>query len=88
MAARKRRYARRAAGGIKPIVDGALAGTAAGVLSGYIGAWGAPIGTLAIGYFRKNNTLKTLGGYELGGYIANMLPFGGSGGNGGGFFHS
>lgn len=83
-----RRYARRAGGSMKPILDGVLAGAGGQILSGYIGAPGAPIATIGVGYFRKNNTLKTIGGLELGAVIANMLPFGGGGGNGGGFFHS
>lgn len=69
-----KRYVRRSAGGAKPIIDGAMAGLGANVLGGFIGPWGAPIATLGVGFIRKNNTLKTLGGYELGAQIAGFLP--------------
>lgn len=75
---------------MKPIIDGALAGVAGNIASRYVGAWGAPIATLGIGYFRKNNTLKTIGGIEAGAMLGSMVGgvFGGGNGNGGGFFHS
>jgi len=84
-----RRYARRAGGSMKPIIDGALAGLGGQILGNYIGAYGAPIATLGVGFIRKNNTLKTLGGVELGASLAGMIPiFGGGGSGGNGFFQS
>lgn len=73
---------------MKPILDGAIAGVAGGILSNWLGGYGRPAGHLAVGYFRKNNTLKTIGGVELGEALAGGIGgmFGGNGG--GGFFHS
>jgi hypothetical protein len=83
-----RRSARRVAGGsTKPLIDGALGGLAAQVGGKFLNGWGQPLGYIAVGMFRKNSTLTTLGGVALGGQIANMIPFLGNGnGNTGGFF--
>ncbi len=74
------RRARTAGGSMKPIIDGAIAGAGGQLASGFLGNYSMPVVTLGVGYFRKNNTLKTLGAYELG----QMLAGGFSGGNGGG----
>lgn len=83
------RRARRAAGGsMKPIIDGALAGIAGQLAGNFMGGFGQPIAHLGIGYFRKNNTLKTLGGIELGSMLGQRVGgmFGGNGTNGGGAY--
>ena len=83
------RRARRAAGGsMKPIIDGALAGIAGQLAGNFMGGFGQPIAHLGIGYFRKNNTLKTLGGIELGSMLGQRVGgmFGGGGTNGGGTY--
>jgi len=84
-----RRYARRArstGGSMKPVIDGVLGGVGASLGSKYLGSWGAPAGYLAVGYFRKNNTLKTLGAVQLGQQIAGMIPMIGGGGSNGGLY--
>lgn len=79
----KRSYRRASggAGGFKPIVDGVLAGAGGQVASKYIGAWGQPAAILGVGYFMKNNTLKTIGGMQIGAMLGGM--FAGNGGLGG-----
>lgn len=86
--ARRRRSYRRTArraytarGGMKPIMDGAIGGVAAEAGQKYLGAIGAAGGTIAAGYLLKNNTLKTLGGYQLGSYLGDQLPVIGGGGS-------
>ena len=71
-------------GGLKPVVDGAIAGVAGGILQKWLGKWAIPGAAVAVGMWRKNATLKTEGGRELGLMISQGLPFfGGNGGNGG-----
>jgi len=77
----KRAYTKRG-GGMKQILDGVLAGVGGQLAGNYIGGWGAPIATTAVGMFRNNSTLKTIGGLQIGGMIAGMIPFIGGGGNG------
>ncbi len=83
-----RRYARRARSygpkGTKTIIDGVLGGVGASIGSKYLGSWGAPAAYIGVGYFRNNNTLKTLGAVQLGQQLATMIPFIGGGGNGNG----
>jgi S-methylmethionine-dependent homocysteine/selenocysteine methylase len=84
-----RRYVRRArsfGGGQKQIVDGLLGGVGASLGSKYLGSYGAGAGYLAVGYFRNNNTLKTLGAVQLGQQIAGMIPMIGGGATNGGLF--
>jgi len=86
---RARRYTRRAGNSMKPMVDGLLAGAGGNVLSGFIGNWGTPIATLGVGWFRKNTTLKTIGGMQLGYQLGSMIPVIGNksgGSNGSGLF--
>jgi len=87
---RARRYyakARGGGGGFKPIIDGLLAGAAGGLATKYMGNMGHPIATLGIGYFRKNNVLKTEGARELGAMLVTQFAGGSNvGGGGGGFF--
>jgi hypothetical protein len=77
-----KRYYRRArggGGGAKQIIDGVIVGAAGAFLNGKI-PYAAPIATLAVGFFRHNATLKTLGGIQ----IAQALMGGAGLGNGGG----
>jgi hypothetical protein len=77
---------RRASSGnsFKPIVNGVLAGAGGKLATKYVGSWGRPLAYVGIGYFMKDNTLKTLGGIGIGETIGSMVT--GNGGNGGGFF--
>jgi len=88
---RARSYARRARGGggngnMKGIIDGVLAGAVGGLATKYIGAYGQPIGTLGVGWFRKNPTLVTLGGMQVGSMLVGK--FAGGSAAGGSFFQS
>jgi len=90
--ARRRNYRRRigrartAGGSFKPIIDGLLAGAAGGLATKYMGNMGHPVATLGIGYFRKNNVLKTEGARELGAMLVNQFAGGSNVGGGSGFF--
>ena len=79
------RRARSFGGGMKPIIDGVLAGALGGVLTNYIGGYGHAAATVGVGYFRNNVTLKTEGAREIGAMLASNF-FGGSGINSGGFW--
>jgi len=83
----KRVYSRaRASVPMKNVMDGVFAGVVSGVASNWLGGWGSPVGKLAIGWWRRNSTLSTMAGIEFGNMISGVLPFGGSGSSGGGFF--
>ena len=89
---RARSYSRRARGGggggnMKGIIDGVLAGAAGGLATKYIGAYGAPIATLGVGWFRKNPTLTTLGGLQVGNMLVSQFT-GTGGSSSGSFFQS
>jgi hypothetical protein len=72
--------ARRAAGAsFKPMLDGLMAGFAGQVASKYVGGYGHPAASIAVGMFRHNNVLVTEGARELGAQIAHNLPFFGNG---------
>ena len=96
MARRKTRYRtrtrtvyRRARGGggkAKQIIDGVLAGAVGSYAGNFLGGFGEPAAYIGIGWFRKNSTLSTLGGVQLGAMLGSMLGGGGSGN--GGFFQS
>lgn len=73
---------------MKGTIDGLLAGAAGNLAGKYLGSMGQPIGTLGVGWFRKNNTLMTIGGLQLGSMLINMTGIGGGNGNGGGFFQA
>jgi len=80
---RYKRAARRvygARGGIKPIMDGAIGGIAAEAGQKFLGGYGGALGTIAAGYFMKNATLKTIGGYQLGSMLGDQIPGIGGGG--------
>ena len=63
------------------MIDGAMAGIAAEAGQKFIGAYGAPIGIGAVGMIRKNATLKTIAGLQMGSMIGDMLPVIGGGGS-------
>jgi len=65
---------------MKPMLDGFIAGFAGQFATKYIGNYGHPAATLAVGFFRKNQVLKTEGARELGAMLATNIPF--LGGNG------
>lgn len=73
------RKARSYGGKYKPILDGLLAGAVNKFVGGYIPIPG--VGNLAVGYFRKNQTLMTLGGMQLLDALGNF----GSTGSGNGY---
>ncbi len=87
----RRRYARRArraigGAGMKPLIDGAIAGIAAEAGQKFIGGYGAPLGIAAVGMWRRNATLKTIAGMQLGSLIGDKIPMiGGNGSALGGF---
>jgi len=93
MARRRRSYRRavgRARGGggsFKPIIDGFLAGAAGGLATAYLGKFGHPAATLGIGYFRKNNVLKTEGARDLGAMLVSQFSGGMNVGGGSGGFN-
>jgi len=79
-----RRTARRAytaRGGMKPIIDGVIGGIAAEAGQKFLPGYGGALGTTAAGYFMKNSTLKTIGGFQLGSMLGDMLPVIGGGGS-------
>jgi len=84
---RARRVVRRArsigGGGLKPVLDGAMAGALGEFATKYVGGWGHPAATLGVGYFRNNVTLKTEGARELGAMIVSQFGFGGGQAGGG-----
>lgn len=83
---RARSYAPRGQG--KQIIDGLMAGAGGAIASKYIGnsALVQPAVNIGVGYFRRNSTLKTLGGVQLGVALANMFTGNGAGiGGGGGY---
>ena len=82
---RKARRAYTARGGMKPIIDGVIGGVAAEAGQKFLGGYGGALGTTAAGYFLKNSTLKTIGGFQLGSMLGDQLPVIGGGGKVGGF---
>ena len=86
----KRVYSRsRSFGGVKTkqILDGVLAGAAETFATRYLGAWGEPAALIGVGWFRRNTTLSTLGGIEIGQMIGGMVGGGGAT-TGGSFYQS
>lgn len=92
MAARRRRYVRARTiyrrargrrssgmGGLKPLIDGFLAGAGGQVAQKYIGPYGHPVAAIGVGWFRRNPVLKIVGARELGAMVASQFV-----GNGGG----
>lgn len=84
---KRRRRNSNSGGGMKPIIDGGLAGIGGNFASRFIGPWGHPAAALAVGWWSKNAILKTEGAREAGALIGQMLPFigGGSAGVGGAY---
>lgn len=74
-----RGYRRRGgAGGFRPVINGLIAGVVANLAVKYIGSWGAPAANIGAGWWLKNDTLKTIGGIQLGNVVSGMIPFIGS----------
>lgn len=74
---RARKTYRRSRGGggsFKPIIDGLLAGIAGQFAGKYIGGYGHPAASIAVGMWRKNQVLQTEGARELGAQLAANLP--------------
>lgn len=85
MARRKRSYASRrprrrssSGGGTKQILDGVLAGTAMSLARKFLPntPFVDDAAVLGVGYFRKNQTLKIIGGMGLGQDLAGIIPLG------------
>lgn len=77
----KKVYSKSRGGGgqFKSMIDGGLAGVGGQIAQRWLGAYGHPVATLAVGYWRKNNTLQTEGARELGALLATQLPIIGGG---------
>jgi hypothetical protein len=61
-------------GGLKPVIDGLIAGMGGQLASRWIGIYGHPAASIVVGMFRHNSTLKTEGARELGAALASQLP--------------
>ena len=62
---------------MKPIIDGLLAGAGAGLIKNFVNfPMADDLALLGVGYFRKNNTLKTLGAIGLAGDLLNFSGIG------------
>jgi len=84
MARRKtyRRYSRRASS-MNPLIKGIIAGAGATMIKKYLNVpFADDLAVLGVGYFMKDNTLKTIGAVGLGSDLAGT--FTGNGTNGGG----
>jgi len=79
--AAKRVYSRSKGGNMKPFVNGAIAGVAAEAAQKYIGRWGAPVAMGAVGWYFKDNTLKTISGLQIGSMVGDMIPMISGGGS-------
>lgn len=80
----KVRRARSAGGSNKAIIDGLLAGAAASLIKRFVNfPFADDAALLGVGYFRNNNTLKTLGGVGLASDLIGNIGLGGT--NGGGY---
>lgn len=59
----------------KPKTGGAISGAISGLLGALtvkmLGQWASPGSDLAVGYFMGNDTLMTLGGRQIGSYMAS-----------------
>jgi len=77
----KARRARGFGGGgvVGNVIDGVMTGAVQGLIpAGALWGYGDSLAPIAIGWFRKNKTLQTIGGYQLGLKIAQ--GFAGNGG--------
>ena len=79
---RARSYARRGIGGMKGMFAPILGGVADEYLNSMLPVSG--VGATAIGMVMHDNTLKTIGLYQVGGSIGNLIPLPGIGGSGSG----
>ena len=66
-------------GVIGNIVDGVLVGAVQGVIpNDFLMGYGDALVPIGVGWFRKNSTLQTIGGYQLGLKIAQSMQQGGA----------
>ena len=79
---RVRSYARKGIGGMKGMFAPILGGVADQYLNSMLPVSG--VGATAIGMVMHDNTLKTIGLYQFGGSIGNLIPLPGIGGSGSG----
>lgn len=76
-----RRYSRRASG-FNPIIKGIIAGAGASLIKKYVNIpFADDLAVLGVGYFMKDNTLKTIGAVGIGSDIVSGM--GGTNGGGG-----
>ena len=81
---RARRSVRRArglgkGGIIGNVIDGVLTGAIQGIIpNNALWGYGDSLAPIAVGWFRKNPTLQTIGGYQLGLKIAGSFTAGGA----------
>jgi hypothetical protein len=61
------------------MIDGGLAGAGGQIAQRWLGAFGHPAATVAVGWWRKNDTLITEGSRELGALLATKIPIIGGG---------
>lgn len=62
------------------IIDGAMTGAIQGIIpDNALWGFGDSLAVLGVGWFRKNATLQTIGGYQLGLKLASQMA-GGKGG--------
>lgn len=64
---------------VNRVIDGGIAGVGGQIAQRFLGPWGHPLATVAVGWWRKNETLQTEGARELGALIGQMLPVIGGG---------
>lgn len=61
------------------VIDGVLVGAVQGVIpDDFLMGYGDALVPLGVGWFRKNQTLQTIGGYQLGLKIASSMTKGGA----------
>ena len=77
-AAPRRRRASSSGGGTKQIIDGVIAGVGMSLARKFLPniPFIDDAAVLGVGYFRKNSTLKIIGGMGIGQDIGAMLPIG------------
>ncbi|PNX49552.1 MAG: hypothetical protein BV456_08830 [Thermoplasmata archaeon M8B2D] len=75
------RRARGGGGGFKPVIDGLIAGAGAKIIRSFVNVpFADDIAVLGVGYFRRNDTLKTIGGMGLAGDLLSGFGMGGDSG--------
>lgn len=54
-------------------MDGGIAGAGGKFAEGFVGKWGQPAADILVGWWRRNNTLLTLGGRGAGRLLAGGI---------------